>query len=303
MIGYNVYVPVSTVGNYNNVQVYMDGKLITPNTYADSDVVRETVVAVAGTTCYDYTLTLAPQVAAKEFTLVIIYNGQCVSRKVSVMNYAEALVESGLTEKTTELLKVALNYIEQATIYSGNTVDLTRLTALKNSLGTTTVAPTAPTAPSVEHSETKADFGAYIRGVQINVRDNCAIRFNLQDGVDASQLQIFVANDNNDGYNAKAVTVANDGSYVELSIRAYEMPRQIKLVIGGEYDLYSIYDYYVSMSELANATITVNGASYITGQTYEYQAALKLIESIYSYASVCDKYLDRNAAEYDPSNQ
>ena len=302
-IGYNVYVPVSTVGNYNNVQVYMDGKLISPNTYADSNAVRETVVAVAGTTCYDYTLTLAPQVAAKEFTLVIIYNGQSVSRKVSVMDYAEALVAAGLTEKTTELLKVALNYIEQATIYSGNTIDLTRLTALKKTLGTTTVAPTAPVAPSVEHSETKADFGEYIRGVQINVRDNCSIRFNLKDGVDASKFQILVANDNNDGYNSKTVTVAEDGSYVELSIRAYEMPRQIKLVLGGEYDFYSIYDYYVSMSELANATITVNGAAYITGQTHEYKAALKLIEAIYSYASVCDKYLDRNAAEYDPSNQ
>lgn len=302
-IGYNVYVPVSTVGNYNNVQVYMDGKLISPNTYADSNVVRETVVAVAGTTCYDYTLTLAPQVAAKEFTLVIIYNGQSVSRKVSVMDYAEALVAAGLTEKTTELLKVALNYIEQATIYSGNTIDLTRLTALKKTLGTTTVAPTPPVAPSVEHSETKADFSEYIRGVQINVRDNCSIRFNLKDGVDASEFQILVANDNNDGYNSKTVTVAADGSYVELSIRAYEMPRQIKLVYNGEYDFYSIYDYYVSMSELANATITVNGAAYITGQTHEYKAALKLIEAIYSYASVCDKYLDRNAAEYDPSNQ
>ncbi len=311
-IGFNIYVPVSVVGDDPSlVQVYMDGKLISPNTYAnDSSTVRKSIVAVAGGYCYDYTLTLAPQDAAKSFTLVIIYNGQYVSRKVSVADYAEKLCENGLTERTKALLQVTLAYIEQAAMYAGNTVDMSRISALRTSTyltGYTESEPAAPTAPNVTHSEEVANFGTteegalgYIESTQINFMDTCAIRFNLTSS-SYTGFTFYVANDKNDGYELRQHTVAADGSYLELELKAFELARSIKIVYDGNYQLYSLYNIYDNMSSPASETVTISGTSYSTGAAWEYKAAQKLIKILYTYASTCDKYYDSNAAEYNPS--
>lgn len=311
-IGFNLYVPAEINGqavDHRDVTVYLDGKLLTANTYANSSNVRKTVVEAAtgknygAGYCYDYTLFLNPQDAAKDFTIVIIYGGKSVSRKVSVADYAEALVNKGLSEKNKALLQTTLAYIEQATMYAGYNVDMSRISALRSKLGTLSVSPAAPTAPAVEHEGVAGDLREYISDVQINVKSSSAIRFNLTDPEHADKLTFYVANDTGDGYEQRAHTVSDDGSYVELSLRGYEMARSIKIVYtdGGntKYRLYSLYEYYTGLHGIAHPE-EQNGGK-VVGSTHESRAAEMLIEVLYTYASICDKYCDKNAAEYDPS--
>ena len=309
VIGFNVYVPVTLRNgqsvDHNDVIIYLDGKRVYANTYADSGNVRTTLVKAAEAYgegyCYDYTITFAPQEAAKSFTIVIIYDGKCVSKTISVADYAESLLKGDINEKNKSLLAATLAYIEKATMYAGNTVDMSRITALRNNEKiksvNVNVTPTAePTAPKVTHAETLADFSQYIQGVQIMIKDNAAFKFKLKDGVNADDFTFYVANDTNTGYVEKAAKVVTIGgaTYLELSLRAYEIARTIKIVYNDKYCTYSLYKLY-------NATETLANASTVTGETHEYKAMLKYVEALYSYASICDKYLNTNDSEYEPA--
>ena len=311
-IGFNVYVPTTlkngTSVSTSDVKIYLDGKEISANCYPGTSTVRTSIVAAAtgygDGYCYDYTLTLAPQEAAKSFTIVIVYGGQCVSRTVSVADYATSLINKGTNEKNLALLSVTLAYIEEATKFAGYTVDMSKIKSLRSTLGTKTATIQAPVDPEITHGETEADFSKYFAGVQLNVKESGAFRFRLADGVSADGFKFYIANDKNDGYELrehKVITVNNE-IYLELSLRAFEMARSIKIVNGGEYDLYSLYQCYNATKTMANETIDVQGKAYTAGKTYEYKAALTLIETMYHYASICDKYLDKNAAEYQPAN-
>lgn len=332
MIGFNVYVPVKlkngTAVNHEDVQVYLDGRRIEPNKFADSNTVRTTVVAAASGYgdgyCYDYTLALAPKDAAKEFTIVIIYGGRTVSRTVSVADYANSLYykdktltakNPNLNEKNKALLQVTLDYIYQAVVYSNTPIDMTKINKLRGDLnaelGTRDVTPTEPTLPTGTTEADSANLGTsgdgalgYIKSVQINLKDNSAFRFRLTNASYTDDLLFYVANDRNDGYEkreAKVITVGG-ATYLELSLRAYEMSRSVKIVLdengngtadeGEKYDLYSLYTYYNSIYAMAYPATT-------TDSVYEYRAVLKVVKSLYTYASVCDKYLDKNAAEYE----
>ena len=311
-IGFNVYVPTTlkngTSVSTSDVKIYLDGKEISANCYPGTSTVRTSIVAAAtgygDGYCYDYTLTLAPQEAAKSFTIVIVYGGQCVSRTVSIADYATSLINKGTNEKNLALLSVTLAYIEEATKFAGYTVDMSKIKSLRSTLGTKTATIQAPTDPEITHGETEADFSKYFAGVQLNVKENGAFRFRLADGVSADGFKFYIANDKNDGYELREhkVIAVNNEIYLELSLRAFEMARSIKIVNGGEYDLYSLYQCYNATKTMANATIDVQGKAYTTGKTYEYKAALTLIETTYHYASICDKYLDKNATEYQPAN-
>ena len=312
MIGFNVYIPTTlkngTAVSTSDVKVYLDGKEIAPNTYPGTSTVRTSIVAAATGYgqgyCYDYTLSLAPQDAAKSFTIVIVYGYQCVSRTISVADYAKTLIDKGTNEKNLALLSVTLAYIEQATKFAGNTYDLTKIKSLRGQLGTKTATIEETAAPNVTHTQTEADFAKYFGGVQINVKENGAFRFRLLDGVSADGFAFYIANDKNDDYELREHEVITvDGiTYLELSLRAYEMARSIKITKGGEYDLYSLYQCYNATKVYADKTIDVSGVSYTPGYSYEYKASLTLVETIYHYARICDKYLDRNPAEYQPAN-
>lgn len=311
-IGFNVYVPTTlkngTKVNTSDVKVYLDGKEISPNCYPGTSTVRTSIVAAAAGYgdgyCYDYTLTLAPQEAAKSFTIVIVYGGQCVSRTVSVADYAASLIKKGTNEKNLALLSVTLAYIEKATEFAGYIVDMSKIQALRAELGTKTATIQAPTLPEITHTETESDFTKYFACVQMNIKESGAFRFRLQSGVNPDGFEFYIANDKNDGYEIREHKIVTVGGnvYLELSLRAFEMARSIKIVNGGEYDLYSLYQYYNATKTLANATMDVGGKAYVTGKTYEYKKSLSLIETVYHYASICDKYLDKNAAEYQPAN-
>ena len=323
VIGFNVYIPNTlkngTAVSTSDVKLYIDGHLISANNFVGTSTVRESFVYQAKNNgfgdgyCYDYTYTFKPQDAAKTFTIVIVYkNTSVMSRTISVGDYILTLAsDSSLSQKNKDLLKAAIAYIETATTYAGSYVNLDKITAAKSKLGTLSVAPAAPTLPGVSHSGTASDLSSYISGVQINVRGNCAFRFNLADGANASNFKFYVVNDAGDAYeavDASKVTVG-DG-YIDLSLRAYEMARSIKIeyVDGGvtNYRLYSLYDYYTALSTLANSygSIILNGTDtgFMTGEGFELTAAKKLVETIYTYASTCDKYLDRNVSEYEKQN-
>lgn len=293
-ISFNLYVPTAYA---NATRVYLDGQEVQPNTYEGTDTPRTTVVAAAKSECYDYSITLAPWEAARDFTIVLVYGNQYVSRTASVAHYARTLVGTdgtGGNEKNRALLAATLAYIEEATKFSGNTFDMTEIKSLRSKLVMQTVTPAAPTLPSVTHTETLVDPTKFFESAQINIKGNSAFRFKLASGVNADGFKFYVANDKNDGYEERAAAVISDNGniYLELSLRAYEMARSIKIAKGNEYFLYSLYDMRGKVNELANPATVI-------GSTYEYKSTLTLIDVIYSYASICDKYLDKNAAEYN----
>lgn len=320
VIGFNIYIPTvlknGTAVDLNDVKIYMDGKLVNANCFVGTSTVRTSFVHLAKDKgfgdgyCYDYTYSLRPQDAAKTFTLVIVYKNTVMSRTISVGDYIEALANTSLSQKNKELLQVAIAYIEQAANYAGSSVSLDKITKVKDKLGTLTVAPTAPTLPETTHTGVESDLRDYISGVQINVRDNCTFRFNLTDNANAANFKFYVANDKGDGYMEVYGTKIGDG-YVEVSFRAYEMARSIKIeYTDGDtayYKLYSLYEYYTALTTLINnnkVTLNLDGVDtlFVTGAGYELTAAQKLVATLYSYASVCDRHIDRNASEYEPQN-
>ena len=128
---------------------------------------------------------------------------------------------------------------------------------------------------------TNDELQAYIQGVQINSSTSSKFRFNLVSGADISDLKFLVDGSERD------YVVSEDGSYVELSLRAYEMTHDITITVGGKTGTYNLYTYYAALADKANAS--VSGASAIQKES---EKALEFIKALYTYATVADKYLD-----------
>ena len=278
VIGFNIYIPADV-----DIQaVYLDGVLVEKGVKADGSNTTP-VGAAGGAACYFYTITLDPQVSAKEFTLVAVVGqgsgAKVVSRTLSVGVYATALANtySGKTTpsavKNNALLSVALHYIEQATMYSAYNLDMSTISAVLDKVNVTSFSATAT------ETDTSA-ISAYLTSASINLKDTCAFRFDVAPGADISDLTFTV-----DG-TTREYTIAPDGSYVELSLRAYEMARTITINVGGAEGTYDLYTYYAYLN--ANAGIA-------TTEQCEFNQALQLVKALYTYAIVTDQYVDAPA--------
>ena len=272
-ITFNFYIPTSQSG----AKVYMDGKLITAGE-------KITFVELANADCYNYSISFSPEEAAKDFALcIVLSNGTTISRTVSVGVYAEALLKqinkdpsSYKSQKNKALLGAALNYIKAAGTYSGVNTDTTVIDKILKSCSTSLVTPTG----------TRYDVTAlnnYFTGALINASTSSKFRFNVKSGADISDLKFYV-----DGVE-KNYTVAQNGSYVELSLRAYEMTHDIVISVGGNEFNYNLYTYYAGLVDIANGTTSANQKEAVN--------AANFIKALYTYANVADTYLD-----YVPEN-
>lgn len=273
-ITFNFYVPTT----HQNAKVYLDGQLIE----AGEEI---TVVSKAGTECYNYSLAFSPEEAAREFAVtVILEDGTYLSRTVSVGLYAESLLaeinsdpDSASAIKNKALLGATLSYIKSASEYSGVNTDLSRVNKVLSSCSVSSVTPTG-----TDYST--SDLSAYITGALINAATSSKFRFNVKSGVDASKLQFAV-----DG-EAKEYTIAPNGTYVELSLRAYEMTHDIVISYNGtEIGTYNLYTYYKGLESIASGTAS--------GEQREAEKAKNFIASLFSYATTADEYLDAKKAE------
>ena len=272
VIGFNIYIPSSQ----NVSKVYLDDKIVEKGTKSDGS--DTTYVKSADAECYFYSVYFAPQEAAKEFTLLIVLgDGTEVSRKLSVGIYANALYNSlGKMDeynatKNRELLSVALYYIEQATIYSGYTIDMGYISTILNQVGVTAFSLTATTTDM-------SALSAYFKNAQINIDSTCAFRFNAADGVDLNSLTglTFTV----DG-TERAFTISADGSYAELSLRGFDMAKMITITVEGATGTYDLYTYYAALVIKAGTSSTEACAC---------NQALQVIKALYTYAQVASNY-------------
>ena len=293
-IGFNIYIPSSQ----SVAAVYIDGNHRDPNKYpGDEETIRETYVGLYGGYCYDYTYYLAPQEASRNLTLVIqLTDGKQVSRIISVGQYLENVFNTYVKDKsdtfatqTKALLSVTLGYLEQATMYAGNRLDMSKISKLRGS-GYTGITAADFTGETDYSASFFTAFDGVIRGIQVNVSSSPAIRFNLVDGVTVTSATVTTIVDNIGTTATKDVTIG-DG-YIEVPLRCYELGEDFELTIDGTTATYSLYSYYCKLQSLAGTS---------TGRQYEYTAALKLIEAMHSYGRVASEYLEANKSETDPN--
>ena len=280
-IGFNLYIPTSE----QITAVYMDGKLITAGD-------KITPVENAGNVdCYNYTLNLPAHEAGKTFSiLILLKDGRQVTRTTSVAHYAQSLKKANsdvnsnwLTTdaavKAKALLSASLGYIEHATMYAGyNVNNMLKLSTLLKACGTSTRTPSG----TVADTSALAD---YISGVQLNVADTVRFRFNLKTDATVS----FEVIDDAGRWGARDAIVG-DG-YVELSLRAYELNKDIRITIDGKSCTYNLYTYY-------NALQTLMSNAGDTGVKFEYNAALRFVQQLYTYAAITDEQF----YYYNPTN-
>ncbi len=304
-IGFNVHIPTTSTVK----EIYLNGVLMTQGTYSDGTP-RISPVTSNGTEieCYDFSIQLAPQEAGKELTLLIkLENGLQVSRSVSVGEYAKKLYAQAIQGKLNssdtdeksyaimirDLLHVALSYIEQSTMYAGYRVDMSDITEVMN-LSDMGSCSYTPTTNYTDYSESfKTAFTGILKGVQLNVADTSAIRFNLANGVTLENVSFKIVDDNGNLVSREATI--GDG-YVEISLRAYEMSRDIEVTINGVTSTYNLFTYKAKLASMI-ATEANGGTGIVTGRQREYVAAEKLVDVMLKYAGVADYYLKENPDE------
>ncbi len=272
-IGFNLLVP----SQYDVKSVTIAGK------YFDGSEGKSSVSATIGGECMYYTVEFAPHEAAKSFHVTIVLtDGTVMSREASVGKYAQSLWEaikktpsSAAYTRNKNLLSVALAYIEMATVYAGNNADMTSISSVLSSVGVINNAPSG-----TDYAALNSNLTQYIKSAQVNLKSTCAIRFNAKDGFDLSTLTYIV-----DG--KERAVKAGDG-WVEISLRAFEMGKDITIKLGDtELGGYNLYSYYVAISSVSGSTYGINRENSI---------ALRLIRVLWNYANTADQYLD--AEEY-----
>ncbi len=294
-IGFNLYIPTSA----NPVAVYLDGQLV------ESHIQHN--VQSAGL-CNTYTIRMAPQVAAKEFSVVVVLaDGTVLNRTLSVGTYADTLwtrIEQNPTddyyksikEETRALLSGTLNYIEQAAIYSGITVNMDKISNVLTRVGLSNSDLEDAGFDTAYETDSMKD---YITSAQINVRDKCTFRFNIVSGRDASKFTFKISGTETE---LKDVICNADSGYVELSRRAYDMAKPIDIYYDGEViGTYNLYTYYtIILKQIASTDgsgdiVLTNGKATITKTTpmhYEIEAACKLIKTLWIYSTLVDQYVN-----------
>ena len=309
-IGFNVYIPTA-----NAIEaIFLNGVPMTQGTFDDGSI-RVSSITSGGQEiqCYDYSVQLPPQEAGKEMTLLIkLSNGLQVSRTISVGEYASKLYTQNIKDKINssdievkseairvrDLLHVALSYIEQSTMYAGYNVDMSKISEVLALSGMNTCSYTDKNTYTNYSESFKAAFTGILKGVQLNVMDTSAIRFNLAAGVELQNVEFRVADD--EGNLVTREATIGDG-YVEISLRAYEMARDIEVTVNGVTATYNLYTYQMKLAE--QIAIEQNGASgIVTGKQREYVAAQKLVDVMFKYAAVSDYYLNENKAEHTNPN-
>ena len=148
--------------------------------------------------------------------------------------------------------------------YNGYNLNMSTISSVLNSVGVTSYNPTT----------TETDMSAvksYFSTAQINIKDTCAFRFNAASGVDLRSLELsFVVNGEE-----KAFTISEDGSYVELSLRAYEMSDTITINVNGSSGTYDLYTYCSALESNADTS---------SAEACANKQALALVKALYVYA-------------------
>ncbi len=262
-IGFNVYIPTSQ----SVKAVYMDG-------IATESVGEFNILNIGS--CYCYMVKLAPQDSLRTISVVIeLTDGSVLTRNTSIVDYANKLLDStsgAPTEKNKALLSVMFSYIQQAVMYTGYTVDMTDVDTIFAQVGKTSL-----TVSGTEYDTTSLQ--EYFTGAQIDVRDTCTFRFNINKDdsgnyKDASLFSFTVGG-------SEAQYSAN-GTYILLSLRAFDMNKDIEISYDGAViGTYNLYTYYTKL-------VALQGSD--TSTALEAKQAVKLINTLWTYSEIAKKY-------------
>ncbi len=285
-IGFNIYIP----STQNVTAVYINSKLAEKSTEA---------MTLDGKTgeFYSYTGKFDPKNAVRSFNIIIVLDdgAKVMSRSASVTANITSIIDKidkaekdgGYNDdqrpRNTAYVYSVMKYIQQAIMYSGYQPKSTDMSAFMYQYGRVSSKLSDKTITGTE-SETKPS--THIVSAQINISDTAKFRFNLAKNGDSyyeADKFTFSLEGSTDGI---IVTHSQDGSYIELSIRAYEMSRVITISYDGEeIGTYSLYDYYETLKDMIDDT-----ATYDQMTRAECTQAKKLIEVLWSYAEYVDEY-------------
>ncbi len=275
-IGFNIYIPTSSAVS----AVYINSKLIEECEILQIDG-RDGDFAA-------YTARFDPKNTVRDFNIVIVLqDGKVMSRTSSITDHIKTLNDKMSTygaekqARNKHLIYTAMVYIQQSVMYSGYSPDMSEFMVEFGRISGVTL-------PTISGTESENKPSTHIESAQINLQDSAKFRFNLKkdgEGYYAADKFSFSFEGSEEGYD---VTVAPDGSWIELSIRAYEMSRVITISYDGtEIGTYSLYDYYQTLGKMINGD---DGYAVNPGLTAECKLAQKLVEKLWIYAEITDKY-------------
>ena len=215
----NVYVPVSYTEEFT-----LDGKVYNKdNSYGGRTVTRD------GKDYYHVTVALGSSEAARDVMLSArVVSGEVsatASYTFSILRYAEKIIkytDSSDVEKT--LMKDVLAYVKEAYMYftshNGET-DIYRVCeAVEAIIGDYSSTPTSS-------GTAVGDVDGIVKEVTLNLSAKPTIRFYVTD------TDIIFSSANK----ALPVTVAEDGSYIELDVYAYALCETVTFGNGGSYHI------------------------------------------------------------------
>ncbi|MBQ9070603.1 MAG: hypothetical protein IJY23_04570 [Clostridia bacterium] len=230
----NVYVPA----NSSLQKFVFDGK-----TYTASDFASLKLETVGGKRYYIVSVALPAAVAAKDVKLVATLAVDGGTAKAtftfSIPKYAEKVMAGGNADEIA-LIKDVLLYVKAAYAYFG-TEDAEKIAKIDTLLGDYTKKPT------VEGSAEKPTAG--ISSVTFVLDGTPSMRFYIAEGRVAADYKFYI------GTKEVKTQVADDGTYVDIDVYAYELCETVTYTVGEESGSFHINAYYsyVSSAEYTEA--------------------------------------------------
>ncbi len=258
---YHVYVPV----NDCLTSFTLDGV-----EYSDFTALSENVVTLDdGNDYYLISIPLVAKEAARNIVLSakVTVDGMNYSATftMSVLKYAEKMLAEG-TEVEKALIRDILQYIKAAYAYFG-IEDETALAKIAALLGDYT------SEPAIEGSSEVVAEG--LESATFVLDATPSMRFYFAEGADASKYVFYI-----DGKQVKT-ELAEDGSYVDIDVYAYELCETVTYTINGEAaGSYHINAYYAYVSGTGENSYTGDDKEALTDLT---SAFWKYLQSARAY--------------------
>ncbi len=261
-IGYNIYVPM--ISNVSSIEV--GGKRL-----------EASIKKINGTAYMCYTLPLSPIEASSAFDVILHLSDGCtIARKLSVADYARALISGNASESAKTLAANMLAYVKASAKYFGinaDTKEIDNVLALRAAT-TFTIPTSSASATAIEN---------YLSTVQLNLLSTFKFRFNVKDGaaVDTSSVKVTVG--------GKEKEIEAYSSYIEVSLNAYEMTELLTVTVNGASGTFDLAKYCNAISGTPTNPSSLTNAE--QGRYYTFNTKHKMSSIIYSYAEAAQAYV------------
>ena len=257
----NVYIPVSA----ENVQTVTIGGVVYDLAAAETTTIKLVPY---------YVLSYELDVTKAGAGVTVVVDGFAFN--LSVISYAELVYAQHASDaKATALMSAILNYVKAA--YYHAAVSAAPVTAAIDEL--LKAHPVAETTVSGTAGDMSA-VNEYLASAQLNVNGDFKFRFNVVEGADISGLVIKVGD--------KEIAYEVGVGYVEITLCAADMLKDITVSVGEKSGTYNLYTYITYVESVA--ANYVDGGKAADPAAAKAQYSLKLLKAIYAYAEAAAAY-------------